>query len=153
MLAKGIAIGIVVGGGTRVGYNALTHRPLDEGLQGDVARGAIGGALLGIGGATFAVADATMAGAAAKVGGSAMGAGQAIGSRADAISNLRRLGPENVALLRKFFKDGQVPEGLSREALSAYRSVAEHAIHAGRDKLGVQAQRIEMIDDALNRIP
>lgn len=53
--------------------------------------------------------------------------------------------------LREFFKTGEVPEGLSHDALERYRAVAERAVQAGIDKLGVQAQRVKMIDDVLNR--
>jgi hypothetical protein len=117
-----------------------------------LARGALVGAGTGIGGAAIATGDATALASAARVAGPAAGAAGAPGSRAEAITNLRSFGPETVGMLREFFKTGQLPEGLTPEALQAYRAVAEHAVRAGIDKLGVQAERIRMIDDVLQRM-
>jgi RHS repeat-associated protein len=68
------------------------------------------------------------------------------------------------ALLREFFGKGtegararavdfRIPEGLGREALTKYRQVATEAIESGIDKSGVQAERIKLIDRALETLP
>lgn len=150
LVAKGMALGAAVFGGTRVAYNAATDRPLGDGVQGDVARGALVGGGVGVGGAALTTTTALTT--TARVAGPAAGAAGALGSRAEAIANLRNLGPETVGMLRDFFKSGQLPQGLTPEALQTYRNVADHAVRAGVDKLGVQAQRIQMIDDALKKM-
>jgi hypothetical protein len=57
-------------------------------------------------------------------------------------------GPQR-ELLKEFFKTGKVPEGLSQRTLQIYKQVAQRAITAGKDQLGVQAQRLQMISNAL----
>jgi RHS repeat-associated protein len=68
------------------------------------------------------------------------------------------------ALLREFFGQGMkgvreraadftIPQGLGREALMKYRQVATEAIEKGIDKSGVQAERIKLIDRALETLP
>lgn len=59
LVAKGIALGVAVFGGTRIAYNAATGQPLDEGLQSDVARGALVGAGVGVGAAAMTAGAAT----------------------------------------------------------------------------------------------
>jgi len=152
LVAYGILIGSTVFVGTRVAYNAAAGLPLAENAQSDLARGAIAGGGVGVGAAATTTVEATTIATAGRVAGSATGAAGALGSRAEAIANLRNLGPETVGMLREFFKTGELPQGLTPEALQAYRAVAEHAVSAGIDKLGVQAQRIQMIDDALQRM-
>jgi len=67
------------------------------------------------------------------------------------------------ALLRDFFGQGmrgararaddfRIPDGLGRETLQKYRRVAEDAIRQGIDKSGVQAERIKLIDRALDTL-
>jgi RHS repeat-associated protein len=67
------------------------------------------------------------------------------------------------ALLRDFFGQGmkgvreraasfRIPEGLGRETLLKYRRVAEDAIEGGIDKMGVQAERIKLIEKALDML-
>jgi len=141
-----------VAAGTGIIYNAATDRPLTEGVQAGIARGTIAGAGVGVGAAATTTFGATTLATAGRVAAPATGAAGALGSRAEAIANLRSLGPETVGMLREFFKTGQLPQGLTPDALQAYRAVADHAVRAGIDKLGVQAQRIQMIDDALQRM-
>jgi len=152
LVAKGIAIGVAVFGGTRIAYNAATGRPLEENLQRDVTRGAVAGFA---GGTAASVVGASGLGAtavASEVGPVAASAAGAFGARAEALANLKTLGPQTVGMLREFFKTGEVPKGLTAEGLQAYRAVAEQAVRAGIDKLGRQAQRIEMIDEALKKM-
>jgi hypothetical protein len=52
-------------------------------------------------------------------------------------------------LLRDFFKSGRLPQGLSPRTLELYKTLAERAIEAGKDQLGVQAERLAMIVKAL----
>ena len=51
-------------------------------------------------------------------------------------------GPQR-ELLKEFFQSGKVPEGLSQRTLRIYKQIAQRAISAGKDQLGVQAQRIQ----------
>jgi RHS repeat-associated protein len=139
---------------TRELYNYFEHRPAAEGMQQELQGSvliAIGGATL-VGGAQVATAGAgraLTADAAATT--TAGGATTALASRADAIARLRELGPEAVNALRDFFRTGKLPEGLSVDALQRYRVVAENAVLTGNDKLGVQAERIRMIDAVLSK--
>jgi RHS repeat-associated protein len=57
-------------------------------------------------------------------------------------------GPQR-ELLKEFFETGKAPEGLSQRTLQIYKQIAQRAISAGKDQLGVQAQRIQMISNAL----
>jgi RHS repeat-associated protein len=52
-------------------------------------------------------------------------------------------------LLKEFFETGKAPEGLTDKSLQLYKEVAQRAIAAGKDQLGVQAQRLQMITSAL----
>ena len=51
-------------------------------------------------------------------------------------------------LLRQYFKSGKLPNGLTQRTLQVYKQVAQRAIAAGKDQLGVQAQRLQMIANA-----
>jgi RHS repeat-associated protein len=62
----------------------------------------------------------------------------------------RMIGAAQRDLLRDFFRTGKLPEGLSQQTLRLYKTAAERAIAAGKDQLGVQAQRLEMISNALH---
>jgi len=44
-----------------------------------------------------------------------------------------------------------LPDGVTPETLLRYREIAEQAIRSGKDTLGVQAKRIEAIDELLRR--
>jgi hypothetical protein len=57
-------------------------------------------------------------------------------------------GPQR-ELLKEFFETGKAPEGLSQRTLQIYKDIAQRAVAAGKDQLGVQAQRIQMISNAL----
>lgn len=46
----------------------------------------------------------------------------------------------------------EIPKGLTREALEAYREIARRAIEEGIDHLGVQAGRLELIERALREL-
>jgi RHS repeat-associated protein len=77
-----------------------------------------------------------------------LGAGDELGITSNQAIN-RMIGRSQRELLREFFKTGKFPEGLSQRTLNLYRTVAQRAIAAGKDQLGVQAQRIQMIDSVL----
>lgn len=62
----------------------------------------------------------------------------------------RMIGEGQRQLIRQFFKTGEFPEGLSQRTLKLYAEVAKRAIEAGRDQLGVQAQRLQMISRVLH---
>ncbi len=57
-------------------------------------------------------------------------------------------------LLIKWFKGGgdpsSLPEQISREYLEHYRNAAQDAIRRGIDNLGVQTERVEMLNRILN---
>jgi len=61
----------------------------------------------------------------------------------------RMIGTVQRELLKDFFKTGRIPEGLSQRTLQLYKEIAERAIAAGKDQLGVQAQRLQQITSAL----
>lgn len=61
----------------------------------------------------------------------------------------RMIGSAQRELLKDFFKSGKLPEGLSQRTLQLYKEVAQRAIAAGKDQLGVQAQRLQMIMNAI----
>ena len=61
----------------------------------------------------------------------------------------RMIGASQRELLKDFFKSGQLPKGLSQQTLRLYKEVAQRAIAAGKDQLGVQAQRLQMIINAI----
>ena len=74
------------------------------------------------------------------------------------------IGREQTELLREFFGTSvrgaaereaafEVPAGLTRTSLEAYRELAERAIAKGADTLGVQAARLRLIERALELIP
>ena len=44
----------------------------------------------------------------------------------------------------------QVPSGLSQQTLQAYQELAERALAAGNDSTGVQAARLDLVQQALN---
>ncbi len=61
----------------------------------------------------------------------------------------RMIGASQRELLKDFFMSGKLPEGLSKRTLQLYKEVAQRAIAAGKDQLGVQAQRLQMINNAI----
>ena len=65
---------------------------------------------------------------------------------------LNRLFGNGVQGAQRALSSGEVPAGLTREALLVYREVARRAIEKGIDKGGVQALRIKVIDEALKKI-
>jgi RHS repeat-associated protein len=83
------------------------------------------------------------------------------GAAAEAASGAEALSLGERTLLRDFFGQGikgararaadfQVPEGLTRETLSKYAEIAERQIARGLDKTGVQAERLKLIQRALD---
>jgi hypothetical protein len=62
----------------------------------------------------------------------------------------RMLGDSQRQLIRDFFKSGKLPEGLSQRSLKLYAELAKRAIAAGKDGLGVQAQRLAQINSVLH---
>ena len=62
------------------------------------------------------------------------------------------IGLSQRALLRRFFLEGQVPPGITRQALELYREIARRAIAEGKDQLGVQAARLKLIEQALRQL-
>ncbi len=74
------------------------------------------------------------------------------------------IGAEQTALLRTFFGTSlrgaaaraaafELPAGLTRASLLAYAELARRAIAAGKDTLGVQAVRLQLIERALRLLP
>jgi RHS repeat-associated protein len=74
--------------------------------------------------------------------------------------NQRFIPPQQNSLIRKFLgrdkrgaafrrENFEVPEGLTREALEGYAELARRAIAAGKDKEGLQVERLELILKAL----
>jgi len=59
------------------------------------------------------------------------------------------IGDSQRELLKEFFKTGRRPGGLSDRSLQIYKTIAQRAIAAGKDQLGVQASRLQMIVNAL----
>jgi hypothetical protein len=56
-------------------------------------------------------------------------------------------------LLRQFFKPPyELPRGLTRQHLEAYREVAKRAIEQGKDTIGEQAFRLRLIEKALEAL-
>jgi hypothetical protein len=55
-------------------------------------------------------------------------------------------------LLREFFKTGVLPRLLSARTLLIYAEIAHRAIEVGKDGLGVQAQRLQQIEEALRQL-
>ncbi len=66
-------------------------------------------------------------------------------------------------LLRDFFGQGlkgararaesfEIPKGLTRETLQKYAKVAQNAIDRGIDKTGVQAERLKLIERAMDQL-
>lgn len=86
--------------------------------------------------------------AAIGTGTTTLGAGDELGITSNQAIN-RMIGNSQRQLLRDFFKTGKFPEGLSQRTLQLYKGVAQRAIAAGKDELGVQAQRIQMINNVL----
>ena len=62
------------------------------------------------------------------------------------------IGDTQRELLKDLFTSGKAPQGLSRQTLKIYKELAVRAIESGADKLGVQAQRLELINKALSSI-
>ncbi len=62
----------------------------------------------------------------------------------------RMIGNSQRELIREFFKSGKLPEGLSQQSLKLYAELANRAIAAGKDGLGVQAQRLAQINSVLH---
>jgi hypothetical protein len=62
----------------------------------------------------------------------------------------RMIGDSQRKLLGELFRTGRAPEGLSQRTLQLYKTLAERAIAAGKDQLGVQAQRLQMINNLLH---
>jgi RHS repeat-associated protein len=77
-----------------------------------------------------------------------LGAGDELGIVSNQAAN-RMIGGAQRELLKEFFKSGKLPEGLSQRTLQIYKAIAQRAIAAGKDSLGVQAQRLQMISNAL----
>jgi RHS repeat-associated protein len=71
------------------------------------------------------------------------------GTQKELLSQLFGRGTEGARLA---LSSGTIPAGLTREALLAYAEVARRAIEAGKDTLGTQALRLEVIKQALERM-
>src|SRR5262249_52858880 len=61
----------------------------------------------------------------------------------------KAIGDTQRELLKEFFKTGKAPEGLTQRSLQLYKELAQRAIAASRDQLGVQAERLQMINNIL----
>jgi hypothetical protein len=68
---------------------------------------------------------------------------------------LKKTNHDNPGLNQAFSKwvdggGGELPEGVDQEYLQNYRKAAQDAVKTGIDKSGLQARRIQTIDQALN---
>ncbi len=54
--------------------------------------------------------------------------------------------------VRDRLQDFSLPKGLTRESLLRYKVIAEKTIAEGRDKLGVQKLRLELVERALREL-
>ncbi|MCA1837877.1 MAG: RHS repeat-associated core domain-containing protein, partial [Actinobacteria bacterium] len=72
------------------------------------------------------------------------------GEREAAIEGLKGYGPR----LTEFFKTGNLPEGVTREALEHYRTIARWAVQNADklDKSGEQMRRLKMVIDVLRKM-
>ena len=82
-----------------------------------------------------------------------LGAAETVVTRAerDAAAAVAR---QNAPKLAEFFRTGKLPEGMTREVLENYRTVARWAVQNAEklDKSGEQARRLKMIADALRKL-
>jgi hypothetical protein len=53
---------------------------------------------------------------------------------------------------QKALEAGEIPAGLTREALMVYREIAIRQIARGADNNGVQALRLKIIEEALKKL-
>ncbi len=53
---------------------------------------------------------------------------------------------------QRALQSGEVPAGLTRQSLLVYKELAQRAIERGADKLGVQAVRLKIIEEALKKL-
>ena len=65
---------------------------------------------------------------------------------------LGQLFGDGVQGARLALSSGRMPAGLTREAMMAYAEIARRYIEAGRDTTGVQALRLQIIKQALERL-
>lgn len=64
----------------------------------------------------------------------------------------RAIGLLQRTLLRRLFLERQLPPGLTKRSLELYREIAKRAITEGKDQLGVQAERLKLIEQALRQL-
>jgi RHS repeat-associated protein len=65
---------------------------------------------------------------------------------------LNRLFGQGMEGAQRAVASGEVPAGLTRQALLVYREIAKRAIEKGIDKGGVQAARLKIIEQALGKM-
>jgi hypothetical protein len=65
---------------------------------------------------------------------------------------LGKLFGQGVQGAQRALASGELPAGLTREALMVYAEVARRYIEQGRDASGVQALRLEIIKQALEKL-
>jgi RHS repeat-associated protein len=65
---------------------------------------------------------------------------------------LERLFGQGIEGAQRALATGEVPAGLTRQALLVYKEIAKRAIEKGIDKGGVQAARLKIIEQALRKI-
>ena len=64
--------------------------------------------------------------------------------------------PENISYLKEFFGNKNIVpnlaagQSLTPENLAAYKELAQRVINAGKDSTGIQAKRIQQIDEYVN---
>ncbi|MGC4082263.1 MAG: hypothetical protein QM736_09195 [Vicinamibacterales bacterium] len=96
-------------------------------------------------------AGVTVAGAVGAGGLTTLAGEQGVGLLGNNAIN-QMIGAAQRGLLREMFKTGRIPNGISERTLRLYKELAERAIAEGKDGLGVQAQRLEIIAKALRLI-
>lgn len=104
---------------------------------------------------SFVAAPAYLIAAGASVGLSGSVASEELAVTDDAlIGQLGRGAGSQRELIGEFFrsKGTEIPRGLSRQTLTAYREIARRALLRGRDIVGSQGERLRWIEDALRRM-
>jgi uncharacterized protein RhaS with RHS repeats len=139
--------GGIIYGGIQLASNVMHNRPALEDVGSQVASGAAAGLSLGAS-TLLSVAARTVASGGESV---------VAGSASTTLNYAER------GLLREFFGQGlkgaeqraadfSLPQGLTGETLQKYAQVAQRAIARGLDKTGVQAERLKLIERALETL-
>jgi RHS repeat-associated protein len=71
----------------------------------------------------------------------------------DLLHDLFGTGPQGAReSLENLLEGGKLPEGLTQETLEIYREIARKVIEENIDRIGTQAERLKLIEEALKRL-